>query len=187
MKTRLRWRFFVLIMFAMSSSIMAQPDAPGRFSANIEVQAYPAGLISVFAVSRAFGGNETLSLYAGYNLTDRQDFGEHENEEGGGPGFGIGWRHYFTPQHDSWHVGVRADFWFLDIDWQDGDGSRQGTTAITVLQPTVQAGYTWLLGSRRWLLSTTVAVGAEINVRTKGEAVGEGAILLGGVGLAYRF
>lgn len=187
MKSTSHWRFLILALLGVSSGVMAQPEEPERFSANIEVQAYPAGLIPAFAVSGVLGGSELFSLFVGYNLTDRQDFGEHENEEGGGPGFGLGWRHYFTPQQDSWHIGLRADFWFLDIDWQDGDGTRQGTTAITVLQPTIQAGYTWLLGGRRWVLSTTIAAGAEINIRTKGEAVGEGAILLGGIGLAYRF
>jgi len=38
-----------------------------------------------------------------------------------------------------------------------------------------------------WILDLTASLGAEINVDTDGEPVGEGAILLLGVGTEYRF
>ena len=38
----------------------------------------------------------------------------------------------------------------------------------------------------RFVLEATVALGVEINIDTQGEAVGEGAILLGGLAIAYR-
>ena len=76
--------------------------------------------------------------------------------------------------------------WFLQIDWRDDVGNRSGTTDITVLQPTAQGGYRWLFGDNL-TFAATAALGAEINIRTDGEAVGEGAILLIGLELGYRF
>ena len=56
-----------------------------------------------------------------------------------------------------------------------------------MLQPTARAGYAWLLSGKRLRLDATAALGAEINIQTQGEDVGEGVILLGGIGLSYRF
>jgi hypothetical protein len=63
----------------------------------------------------------------------------------------------------------------------------RGATDVVVFQPTAQGGYTLLLGDSGFQVEGTVALGAEVNIRTKGEAVGQGAILLAGVGFAYRF
>ena len=84
-------------------------------------------------------------------------------------------------------IGARTDLWFLDIDWSDAGGTRVGMTEVTVLQPTARAGYAWLLSGDRLRLNATLALGAEINIQTRGEDVGEGVILLGGFGLSYRF
>lgn len=74
----------------------------------------------------------------------------------------------------------------MDIDWRDDAGPRAGSTDITVLQPTVQGGYDFSLGGGRFVLETTLAAGFEFNVRTDGEDVGEGPILLLGLGIAHR-
>ncbi len=93
-------------------------------------------------------------------------------------------RHYFGEYRSGWHLGVRTDVWFMDIDWTDPNDS--GRTDIVVLQPTAQGGYTFLLGND-WVIDATASFGAEINVKETGDPVGQGAILLLGVGTEYRF
>lgn len=85
-------------------------------------------------------------------------------------------------------MGGRLDLWQLEIDWVQNPGSaaeRRGETETLVLQPTIRGGYRWRLGDSGWNLELNAAVGAEINVSTAGEEVGEGAIGLVGIGLAY--
>ena len=48
-----------------------------------------------------------------------------------------------------------------------------------MLQPAIEGGYGWNVGSGR--VELTATVGAEINIHTNGEDVGEGAIGLLGV------
>jgi hypothetical protein len=50
----------------------------------------------------------------------------------------------------------------------------------------VEGGYGFRLGAR-WRLNVFLAAGAEINVDTDGEDVGEGAIGLLGVSCVYAF
>jgi len=159
---------------------------PHAYAAGLEVQAYPAGVISAAHVRRALSEHDTATLRLGYNDTNRRDYGEHDDEEGGGPGGGIGWRHYRGPEYTGWLYGARIDLWDLEIDWEEDDGSR-GTTDVLVLQPTVEGGYAFRLGDSPWRLELVAAFGAEVNVDTDGEDVGEGAIGLVGLTLTRAF
>ena len=131
--------------------------------------------------------NETDAVYvrAAANLTERSDFGEHDDESGSGFGVGVGWRRAMstTLDDDGWMIGARVDVWSLEIDWED-DPNREGTTDIIVLQPTVEGGYGWSF-ERGDRIELMIGVGAEINVDTDGEDVGEGAIGL--LGLTWLF
>ncbi|MGE3615211.1 MAG: hypothetical protein AB7L66_04985, partial [Gemmatimonadales bacterium] len=60
-----------------------------------------------------------------------------------------------------------------------------GSSAISVLQPTARLGVRAGIGGAT-LLELSLAVGAEINVRTRGPAVGEGPILLLGGAILRR-
>ena len=150
-------------------------------SFGVAAQVYPAGVIVTGHARHKRSEEDALFLRAGYNFTDRQDFGEHDNEEGDGPGFGFGWRHYYSPGADQgWLSGARLDLFFLEIDWVDDPPTPgSGATDIVVLQPAIEGGYGWNVGSGR--VELTATVGAEINIHTNGEDVGEGAIGLLGV------
>ena len=154
-----------------------------------ELQAYPAGVISTVHAGLSECGEAELRLHAGWNETDREDWGDHHDEQGGGPGLGFSGRRYFGEGLDGWFIGARADLWFLEIDWIQNPGTplaRSGDSDVIVLQPTVFGGYRWALGDA-WALELSVAGGAEINVHTSGEDVGEGAIGLLGLSLSYGF
>ncbi len=180
--TIIRAAVLTMAVAAVAGSLEAQ----GRESAGLgfEAQLYPSGAIFAARGSIRLGDSDVLLGYAGYNLAERGDNGKHANEEGGGPGVGAAWRHYFGEYRSGWHFGIRTDVWFMDIDWTDPNDS--GRTQITVLQPTAQSGYTFLIGTD-WVLDVTASLGAEINVKETGDPVGQGAIFLIGVGTEYRF
>ncbi len=146
-----------------------------------EIQAYPAGVIPGLQLRRYPTSEDMVYFHVAANLTERNDWGEHDDESGSGFGGGVGWRRSLAsiPGGTGWLYGARVDLWSLEIDWRD-PGPREGTTDVLVLQPTVEAGYGWTLnsGSRVELM---IGLGAEINVDTDGEDVGEGTIALVGI------
>lgn len=164
-------------------------------SFQLETQAYPAGIIPGVRFEFNIGNNSNLTSRIGYNFTDRQDFGKNDNEKGGGPGFGIGYlKSDFISSDISVHF--KTDLWFMDIDWEQKglitcdpvacpNAVSSGTTEIIVLQPTIGLDYNFQL-SENLFLKPNLSFGYEINIKTKGREVGEGAILLIGLNLGYR-
>ena len=145
-----------------------------------EVQAYPAGLVATGGVEWPMGGTQ-LGIRAGYNLTDRRDWGEHEQEDGGGAGAGVTLMWDMDARPGGFFLAAALDVWRLSIDWEDP--GRSGTSEVTVFQPTARVGYGVLWGPREVRLS--LSGGWEINTRLTGEAVGEGPIGLIGAALAW--
>lgn len=165
-------RFALLFSLFPLAACSTAPAAIG-----VEFQAYPAGIIPGVHIQAPLDEYGSLTLRAAANITDRQDFGDHENEEGEGFGGGVGYRRYLKPGREGWLFGGRIDLWSLEIDWED-PGPVTGTTDVIVLQPTAEVGYGFQLGEGGWRLELTLGVGAEINVDTDGDDVGEGAIAL---------
>lgn len=154
----------------------------GALGWGTEVELYPAGAVVAASAGSPVSERAVVFGRAGYNLTDRRDYGEHEDESGGGPGFGVGYRRWLGDGYRGWFWGARADLWFLEIDWEEAGGTPSGTSDVVVFQPVGQGGYTWPLDGG-FRLDLSASLGAEINVDTSGEDVGEGAILL--VGLTW--
>ncbi len=167
----------------------------------IESQAYPAGIVPGIRFDYALGNNSYITSRIGYNFTDRRNWGKHDNEEGGGPGFSLGYE-YKGLFSENVNLHIRSDLWFLDINWNNQVDIEKacegippglcypifprGKTKIIVLQPTVGLSYVTDLNNR-FFLKPSLSFGYEINIQTKGEDVGEGAIILGGINLGYRF
>lgn len=169
--------FGLFLVLIASTGCAASPQGWGT-----ELQLYPSGLIVAGHTRYSISQDESLFLRAGYNFTDRGDSGKHEDEEGSGPGLGVGYRRDLAGGGaQGWLYGARVDLFFLDIDWKD-TGS-QGSSDVIVLQPVVEGGYGWDLASGR--IELTLSAGAEINIDTNGEDVGEGAIGL--LGVTYLF
>lgn len=205
------------------SSVSAQSEKK-TFLIGMDTQAYPAGIITGLRLEWLFTNQDSLSLRAAYNFTQRQDFGVHDNEAGGGAGGGLGYRHFLYSNDHGLFMGFRTDIWVMDIEWRDDFNPLnrplenillnpilnpslpaeldvrknplwflifnpyadvKGKTKITIVQPTIEAGYAFALG-KYWRLDVNVALGAEINTSSHGEAVGQGAILLWGFSIAHR-
>ena len=161
------------------------------FDLNFEFQAYPTGLIPGLRLEKGFADQHAVHLRLGYNWIRHRDLGEHSDERGDGYGFTLGYKYYFREGFQGWQLGLRNDIWFNTLDWEDYDIEGMlfdsGTTKITVVQPTAEAGYTFLLGDGGWTFTPTAAFGFEINVKTEGADVGQGAILLLGIKIGPRF
>ncbi len=173
-----------LVAAALSACVSNRP------ALGVEVEAYPAGIIPGLHGQWEIDDRSALTARVAGNFTDRQDFGEHDDESGGGFGGGVGYRSYLGPSREGWLWGARVDLWSLDIDWVDDPGTasrRSGSTDITVLQPSFELGYGMRLGKSDWRVEWILGLGAEINVDTDGEDVGEGAILLFGATLVRSF
>lgn len=192
---QIRLLFLILLLSLLNPGY---GNAQNAKNLGIDTRAYPAGVILGVRGGVDLGSHNEINLHIGYNITRRGDFGKKDNEEGGGPGFGLSYKHYLPGKLDRLFLGVRADMWFMDIDWSERrevcgtvppciEQEVNGTTKITVLQPTLQAGYNLLKNSSEWILTPSVSFGYEINIRTRGEEVGEGAILLGGLSIGYKF
>lgn len=153
-----------------------------------ELQAYPAGLIPGARAEYFTDPMQNFNLRLAYNIARRQDFGRHSDERGAGWGGGIGYRRYGFRERLPFFAGIHLDWWELAIDWQQNNGATNtaGKTNISVLQPTLELGYDWHL-SENWSVIFAAALGAEINVRTQGESVGEGAIFLVNLVFLHRF
>jgi len=128
-------------------------------------------------------------LRAGYNNAQRQDFREHDDEQGGGPGISAGYRYYFSKSKlEGLFIAARVGWWFMNIDWQETrNGIEQnGSTFITVLQPTFALGYQHVFNDQ-WGIGVSGAAGIEWNVISNGEDVGQGGISILFLSLSRRF
>lgn len=157
------------------------------FKIGIELQGYPTGFIPGVRGDLFFSDFSKAHVRLGYNVVRHGDAGEHDDERGGGFGFTLGYD-ILPFQSHRWMFGVRSDLWFNEIDWYDRGiqlPNVTGTTKVTVLQPTVQAGYRIPFGETVELWPT-LGFGYEFNIKTEGAAVGHGAILLAGVVLNFE-
>lgn len=180
---------FVFLFLISSTNFFAQEIEGYYFDVGLEIQQYPTGFLFGIRSEVGLSPHNALDIRVGYNLLDHQGFGVHQSEKGGGLGFSLGYRHYFKSNNEGFFLGVRSDLWWNEVDWKDNIGEADelsGTSRIIVLQPTAIGGYRYLF-TDHWLVTPTVAFGAEFNVKTKGAGVGEGPIFLWGVNLAYRF
>jgi len=156
------------------------------FDINFEFQAYPTGLIPGIRLEKGLNEKLAFHLRLGYNYVDHRDLGVQDDEKGVGYGFTLGWKRYLKDINGGFYLGARNDIWFNSIDWQSDDSGTLeiGTTKIIVVQPTAEGGF--LFTKNNFLFAPTVSFGYEINVKTDGKDVGEGAILLIGINVGWR-
>jgi len=183
----------LILVIAFSFSLIC---ASAQTSISMETQVYPAGFLPGLRLDYAINDKVQLFARGAFNFTNRRDWGVQDNEEGNGAGFGIG-AEFKNSRIKNLSLNIRADLWFMDIDYYNTeticpivppcfDLRINGQSDVTVLQPTLGFGYQIPI-SNSFFLKPSLNLGYEINIRTKGEDVGEGAIFLGGVQLGYRF
>lgn len=163
-------------------ALMLSLPGTGTAGPGLEWRAYPAGSIVNLDQPVATHAGWQWSLLAGYDFARRGDAGRHQDEFGGGPGVGVAAR--YPGRAATWFWGGRLELFQLYIDWRD-PGGRTGNSEVTVLQPSLQLGYR-IPAVTAVDLSIAAHVGVEVNLETRGEPVGEGAIGLLGLRLGLR-
>ena len=184
-------RLFILIcLFTLLNIIYSFSQNTTSFDIGLEVQAYPTGVIPGIHLEWGLSDKDGLQARLGYNVVRHRDLGVHGDEKGGGFGFTLGYRRYFKDNRNGFFLGARSDFWFNKMDWKDNVNQSNevtGQSDIIVFQPTAEAGYVFNIGDSGVIFVPSIAFGAEINVKTDGAEVGEGAILLLGFTFGKRF
>lgn len=182
MKTQLQLTFFLLLAATISFAQKKVLDIGAEF------QIYPTGYIPGVRAEKSFSKNDVATARFGYQIIDHRDQGKHDDETGVGYGGSIGYKHYFWRYFRGPSLSIRSDFWVNKIEWVTINGPNDlttGNTGIFVVQPTAEFGWTFTIGEH-FVLTPTVAMGFEKNVKTKGEPTGEGMIMLGGIIAMYR-
>ncbi len=181
----------LFLCFVLSPSLLV-----AQHSIGIGVHSYPEGIIPTLRFDYELQNNSYLNIRAGYNFTDREDWGKHDSEKGGGFGFGLGYEYQsFFIENLSLMLGT--DLYFMEIDWEDTrrqcgvvppctDIQTKNSTNITMLQPAIGLAYQLNL-NKHVSLKPNFSFGYEFNLITKGEPVGEGSIILVGLNLSYYF
>jgi hypothetical protein len=107
----------------------------------------PAGLIPCIRLERGFAEKNAAHLRLGYQVIDHGDQGEHDDETGHGYGFTLGYKRFLKKGFKGVHLGLRNDVWFNKINWEHNVYApiepTSGTTKIIVVQPTLEAGWTF--------------------------------------------
>ncbi|MBK5272400.1 MAG: hypothetical protein JJE22_15450 [Bacteroidia bacterium] len=173
-----------IIFFCFIITARSQDFGYKTIDAGAEFQWYPAGYISALHLAYNFPIHHAIQVRIGYNKANRGDRGKHDDEEGGGPGFSLGYRYYFLVRPHGFFLGARSDIWHLNIDWKQGTST--GTSKIWVVQPTFEIGYMFLINDE-FFISPSIANGAEINIKTQGQPVGESFITLAGISAGWKF
>ena len=148
-----------------------------------QFQWYPSGTISSLHFAFNARMNHSILVQVGYNKANRKDNGEKDNEKGGGWGGGIGYRYYFKPYPHKFFIGAKTDIYRMNIDWVQG--IQSGETKTWTLQPTIEIGYTFIINDQGFI-TPFIANGAEINLKTQGDKVGQGFITLIGISAGFR-
>ncbi len=79
-------RIIVILLFKLS--VLSIGSA--QIKINIELQAYPTGLIPGLRVEHSLNEKHTLNMRLGVNLFDHRDLGVQDSEKGWGLGGSIG-------------------------------------------------------------------------------------------------
>ncbi|MDP3857495.1 MAG: hypothetical protein Q8Q73_07020 [Stagnimonas sp.] len=166
----------ILLAFSTLPALAVTPTA--------ELRLYPVGKIVSAGLSWRFDAQTEWGASVLYNRARRGDAGRHEDESGDGFGLGVELSRFWKPAPQGWFYGARAELFALDIDWRDP--GRDGDSSITVIQPTLRLGYRTRPFFRSLSAAVAANAGVEINVATRGEKVGEGAIGLLSFALSYE-
>lgn len=188
-----RSTFFATILtflLVVITTITITAQSGKSLDVGLEVQVYPTGVIPGLHFEYGLSDQDGLLGRVGYNIVNHRDLGVQDDEKGGGFGFSLGYRRYFKADRQGFFLGARTDLWFNKIDWKQDPNlitEVKGRSDITVFQPTAEAGYVINLKKEGWSFVPSIAFGAEINIKTEGLPVGEGAVLLLGFTFRKRF
>ena len=170
--------FFLLITARAQEFGYKTIDAGGEFLGR------PHGYSAALHIAYNFPVHHALNLRVGYNKINSNTDGKHAAEEGSGPGFSLGYRYYFPVRPRGFFLGIRADVLRLKIAWSQA--LFEGTSKIWALQPTAEMGYMILINDL-FFITPFVSAGVQTNIKTEGQAVGDGFVPQFGLSTGWKF
>ncbi|MFT4568210.1 MAG: hypothetical protein ACI9FN_003179 [Saprospiraceae bacterium] len=149
------------------------------------MQVYPTGLLPGIRIEKKLTPTSSTNIRFALQFIDHRDLGVHDNEEGNGYGFSLGYRKFFNETNRGFSLLLRADYWKNTIDWADLNPQISGTSKTTVLQPTALLEYN-IRNKSSIIITPSLGFGYEWNIKTIGAPTGKGAILVLGVFIGFQ-
>lgn len=178
--------YLLLFTFIFSMVSRSQDMGYNTIDAGAEYQWYPDGMILNLQLAINAKIHHSVQLRAGYNKAGLKKTSIHDSEEGHGWGGSIGYRYYFNALPRRFYIGARADLWKMNIHWSIP--VTESTSKLTVLQPGVEAGYTFLINDL-FFITPYFTAGTQLTLNTKGDKVsyGDGFCPMAGISAGWRF
>src|ERR1051325_2425894 len=133
----------LIISFCFIGSTRSQDFGYKTIDVGGEFQSYYRGYTTALHLAYNFPIHHGIQFKVGYNKSNWKENGEHDNEEGNGPMFSLGYRYYALVRPHGFFLGAHVDYSRLTIDWRQG--TTTGTSKISALQPTFELGYMFLI------------------------------------------
>ena len=191
-----RKAFYVLLILIADVSTKAFTENINcanvrRTDIGLSIQWYPAGVIPTLN-SELFTGNKSSMIFRlGGNFANRRDYSPYnDNEKGGGFGGTLGYRWHFNRKYGCFIAGFNTDIWNTWINWKNNIeqlNQTQGRTYTLVIQPWIEAGYFVNIIKSPFQIGLSTGFGRELNIITKGKAVGQGWINSVSIHFQYSF
>jgi Protein of unknown function (DUF3575) len=171
---------FLLFLTAQSQDNMGYKtfDAGGEFMGSGKGYTAALHLAYNLAVHNSF------QVRIGYNKSNWKSSGKHDKEEGSGPGISLGYRYYFLVRPHGFFLGIRADAWRMKVNWSQGDAT--GISKLWAIQPAAEMGYMLLINDI-FFITPSISAGLQNNLKTEGQAVGDGFIPQFGLSAGWKF
>ncbi len=167
--------------FGAILSLFAQENKRSIFI-GAEVQWYPAGWLIGPSALFNLRPRHVILFKIGANIADRHNWsGLNDNEKGTGVGLSLGYRFLFKPAQHTIYLGTRGELYNTKINWKNFPPigpATLGSTRILVYQPSIELGYLAFTKNKAWQFNFSGAVGAEVNLITRGKPVGQGGMWL---------
>jgi len=171
--------------------------AYGQSQVELAMDVYPAGILPTVGYAIPVTGGVSMRLMLSCNVTNRRDWGRHDQEDGHGPGIGAELPLFPATDGRGLFFGPRIQLFRMVINWEDkpdcsdeqcapsSPARMVGQSRIIVVQPMGVVGYRFERPGliRSWFFRA--GLGAEINAVTLGDDVGEGAIFIVGAGMGF--
>lgn len=179
-------KYILLVIFFLSITLIATTQSFGYKTIDVGAEFLTSAKGNTTSLHLAYNlpVHHAFLLRAGYNSSKWKAKGNHDNEEGSGPGASLGYRYYFLVRPHGFFLGARAEAWRLTVDWQQG--TTTGKTKIWALQPTAEMGYMFLINDM-FFITPAISSGIQSNFKTEGQEVGEGFITRFGISAGWKF
>lgn len=180
--------FFILITNAQQTK--QQFETTNKLALGAELQWYPAGWLIGPAIMYFHRPKHLFFGKLGINIANRHNWsGLNDDEKGTGFGGSFGYRYLFKANANTFFIGTRGELYHTTIKWQNDLGlstETKGSTRTIVYQPSIEIGYLLRSKNKQFIYTFSGGVGQEINIVTKGKAVGQGGMWLLQVSAFYK-